>query len=560
MDIAVNIRHLKLSHRFIILIGIFAVGFTVYGGSSLRTLSELKVNGPLYQAIVQNKDLVADVLPPPEYIIESYLVSLQLANAANASEQTALIERFKTLKSDYDTRHEYWLKAGLGPELGRMLLQQAHEPALAFYQLAFGKFIPAIQRGDKDAAAALLLDMGAIYETHRKAIDQVVQLATKNAELDEAGAAQRITSANILLLAVFLASLGAAMAVGIMILRDLLRKLGGEPEYAAQICHQVAAGKLDVQVVLKENDRASLLFAMRTMQQTLSGTVSGIKAAVDSLATGTGQISAGNQDLSARTEQQTATLEQTTRAMSALTSNVHNNASDADQANQLALAASTIAEDGGAVVAEVVETMASINASSAKIVDIIGVIDAIAFQTNILALNAAVEAARAGEQGRGFAVVASEVRSLAQRSATAAKEIKALIDDSVDKMSTGSKLVGQAGATMIEVVDSVRRVTDIMGRISNASRAQTEGIAQVNQSIAQMEGVAQQNAALVEEAMAAAGSLRDQATALAQAVSIFTVQDAPRQPPAPLSRRARVAPFAEVAATPRPAAKIARRS
>ncbi|HZV65770.1 MAG TPA: methyl-accepting chemotaxis protein [Telluria sp.] len=555
-----NIRHLKLSHRFIILIGIFAVGFTAYGASSLRTLSELKVNGPLYQAIVQNKDLVADVLPPPEYIIESYLVSLQLASAANATEQSALIERFKTLKSDYDTRHEYWLKAGLGPELGRILLQQAHEPALAFYQLAFGKFIPATQRGDKEAAAALLQTMGAIYETHRKAIDQVVQLATKNAELDEVGAAQRITSANILLLAVFLASLGGAMAVGIMILRDLLRKLGGEPEYAAQICHQVAAGKLDVQVVLKENDRASLLFAMRTMQQTLSGTVSGIKAAVDSLATGTGQISAGNQDLSVRTEQQTATLEQTTRAMSALTSNVHNNASDANQANQLALAASTIAEDGGAVVAEVVETMASINASSAKIVDIIGVIDAIAFQTNILALNAAVEAARAGEQGRGFAVVASEVRSLAQRSATAAKEIKALIDDSVSKMSTGSKLVSQAGATMIEVVGSVRRVTDIMGRISDASRDQTEGIAQVNQSIAQMEGVAQQNAALVEEAMAAAGSLRDQANALAQAVSIFTVQDAPRQASAPLSRRGGVAPFAEAAAKPRPAAKIARRS
>jgi methyl-accepting chemotaxis protein len=560
MDIAVNIRRLKLSHRFIILIGIFAVGFTVYGASSLRTLNELKVNGPLYQAIVQNKDLVADVLPPPEYIIESYLVSLQLARAANAAEQTALIERFKTLKSDYDTRHDYWLKAGLDPELGRILLQQGHEPALAFYQLAFGKFIPAIERGDKEAAAALLQNMGAVYETHRKAIDQVVQLATKYTERDEVGAAQRITSANILLLAVFLASLGAAMAVGIVILRDLLRKLGGEPEYAAQICHQVAAGKLDVQVVIKENDRASLLFAMRTMQQTLSGTVAGIKAAVDSLATGTGQISAGNQDLSARTEQQTATLEQTTRAMSALTSNVHNNASDADQANQLALAASTVAEDGGAVVAEVVETMASINASSAKNVDIIGVIDAIAFQTNILALNAAVEAARAGEQGRGFAVVASEVRSLAQRSATAAKEIKVLIDDSVVKMSTGSKLVGQAGATMIEVVGSVRRVTDIMGRISDASRAQTEGIAQVNQSIAQMEGVAQQNAALVEEAMAAAGSLRDQANALAQAVSIFTVQDAPRQPSAPLSKRAGAAPFAGVAAQPRPAATIARRS
>ncbi|MDB5909388.1 MAG: methyl-accepting chemotaxis protein, partial [Massilia sp.] len=305
-----------------------------------------------------------------------------------------------------------------------------------------------------------------------------------------------------------------------------------------------------------ENDHGSLLFAMRTMQQTLSSTVSGIKVAVESLATGTGQITAGNQDLSARTEQQTASLEETTRAMTALTSNVHNNASDAKQANQLALAASNIAEDGGAVVAEVVATMASINASSAKIVDIIGVIDAIAFQTNILALNAAVEAARAGEQGRGFAVVASEVRSLAQRSATAAKEIKVLIDDSVNKMSNGSKLVGQAGATMIEVVESVRRVTDIIGRITIASRDQSDGIEQVNQSIAQMEGVAQQNAALVEEAAAAAGSLQDQATALAQAVSIFTVHDAPRKASAPRFGKLAGTQFADVSNAPRAAAKI----
>lgn len=551
-----NIRQLKLSHRFVILIGIFAIGFTVYGVSSFRTLSELKVNGPLYQNIVQNKDLVADVLPPPEYIIESYLVSLQLAAAANAAEQNALITRFKTLKSDYDTRHAYWLKAGLDQDMGRVLLQQAHEPALAFYDLAFSKFIPAIQQGDKEKAAALLQNMGAVYETHRKAIDQVVQLATKRTELDEVRAGQSISSANIWLLAVFLGSLGAAMAVGIVILRDLMRKLGGEPEYAAEICHQVAAGKLDVKVVLRENDRGSLLFAMRTMQQTLSSTVSGIKVAVESLATGTGQITAGNQDLSARTEQQTASLEETTRAMTALTSNVHNNASDAKQANQLALAASNIAEDGGAVVAEVVATMASINASSAKIVDIIGVIDAIAFQTNILALNAAVEAARAGEQGRGFAVVASEVRSLAQRSATAAKEIKVLIDDSVNKMSNGSKLVGQAGTTMIEVVESVRRVTDIMGRITIASRDQSDGIEQVNQSIAQMEGVAQQNAALVEEAAAAAGSLQDQATTLARAVSIFTVHDAPRKASSPQFGQLAGAQYADVASAPRAVAKI----
>jgi len=550
----VNIRHTKLSHRFVILIGIFVIGFTAYGVSSFRTLNELKVNGPLYHDIVQSKDLVADILPPPEYIIESYLVSLQLVAAASTVEQNALIDRFKTLKKDYDTRHEYWLKAGLDQKTGNILLRQAHEPALAFYDLAFSKFIPAIEQGDKKKAAAILENMGAAYQAHRAAIDQVVQLASKRTELNEVRAEQSIASANIWLLAVFLGSLSAAMAVGIVIVRDLLRKLGGEPDYAVEICHQIAAGKLDIEVELKENDRASLLFAMHSMQQTLSGIVSGIKTAVESLASGAEQITAGNLDLATRTEQQTASLEETTRAISALTSNVHNNASDAKQANELTLAASHVAEDGGAVVAEVVTTMTSINASSAKIADIVGVIDGIAFQTNLLALNAAVEAARAGEQGRGFAVVAGEVRNLAQRSANAAKEIKALIGESVEKMSSGSKLVDQAGTTIIDVVESVRRVTDIMGRITKASRDQNEGIEQVSQSIVQMEVVAQQNAALVEEAAAAANSLRDQAAKLAQAVSIFTVHNAPRTASLLQFRKPNSGQLAEAAGAPRAAA------
>ncbi|MES2321981.1 MAG: methyl-accepting chemotaxis protein [Pseudomonadota bacterium] len=508
-----------------------------------------------------NKDLVADILPPPEYIIESYLVILQLANSVDASIQNALIARLKLLKADYDSRHIYWEKANLDPVLSDILLKQAHQPVLSFYDTAFAKFIPAIQGGDKEGALAILHTMSGLYETHRKAIDQVVQIAVNGTENGEQKARAEITSTSMLLLGVFAASLVVSTGLAFVILRDLLRKLGGEPVYAAQVCRQVAQGKLDDDVVLRDGDTGSLLYDLKSMQGTLSTTVAGIKQAVDALACGTGQISAGNQDLAIRTEEQTASLEQTTRTMAELTASVQSTASDAGQANALASAASQVAEAGGDVVVQVVDTMASINASSARIVDIISVIDAIAFQTNILALNAAVEAARAGEQGRGFAVVASEVRSLAQRSATAAKEIKGLIDDSVQQMDKGSKLVEKAGSTMVEVVASVRRVTDIMGRITEASHSQSEGIVQVNRSIADMETVAQQNASLVEEAAAAAGSLRDQADALAGAVSIFILQadvQAPAPRLAPVARLKR--PAAPLRALPAPRADVARRA
>jgi methyl-accepting chemotaxis protein len=273
----------------------------------------------------------------------------------------------------------------------------------------------------------------------------------------------------------------------------------------------------------------SLLFSIKRMQDQLTEVVVRIKTSSDAIATASGQIAAGNQDLSSRTEEQASSLEQTAASMEELTSTVKQNADNARQANQLALSASEVAVKGGNVVGQVVDTMASINASSKKIVDIIGVIDGIAFQTNILALNAAVEAARAGEQGRGFAVVASEVRNLAQRSGAAAKEIKGLIDDSVGKVDMGSALVGEAGKTMAEIVGSVKRVTDIIGEITAASQEQSTGIEQVNQAIAQMDQVTQQNAALVEEAAAAAQSMQEQAASLVEAVSVFKLDGPPRQ-------------------------------
>ncbi|MBF8176243.1 methyl-accepting chemotaxis protein [Herminiimonas contaminans] len=284
----------------------------------------------------------------------------------------------------------------------------------------------------------------------------------------------------------------------------------------------ISSGDLTSRIEVKSrNEMGVLMSGLQVMQKSLIETVFNVRQGSTAIGVATQQIAAGNLDLSSRTEQQASSLEETASSMEELTSTVKQNADNARQANQLAASASTVAEKGGVVVSQVVDTMEDINTSAKKIVDIIGVIDGIAFQTNILALNAAVEAARAGEQGRGFAVVASEVRNLAQRSAAAAKEIKTLIGDSVDKVEIGSKLVAEAGVTMKEVVHGVQQVTDIMSEITAASQEQSAGIEQVNQAISQMDQVTQQNAALVEEAAAAAESLNEQAGKLAEAVSVF---------------------------------------
>jgi methyl-accepting chemotaxis protein len=336
-----------------------------------------------------------------------------------------------------------------------------------------------------------------------------------------------------------------------LITRGLVKQLGGEPAYASEIANRIAAGDLAVEVSTKKGDHISMLYAMKAMRDSLANIVSQVHVSTETIATASRQIASGNLDLSSRTEQQAGSLEETASSMEELTATVRQNADNARQANSVAVSASEVATRGGEVVSQVVDTMAAINDSAQKIVDIIAVIDGIAFQTNILALNAAVEAARAGEQGKGFAVVASEVRSLAQRSATAAKEIKALIDNSVEKVNAGNMLVEQAGSTMNEVVASVKRVTDIMGEIMAAGDEQTAGIEQINQAIGQMDQITQQNASLVEEAAAAADSMQEQAANLVQVVSVFKLGAAHAAAPRPAS-----VPAARQMETPAPAATV----
>ncbi|WP_246392256.1 methyl-accepting chemotaxis protein [Paraburkholderia youngii] len=324
-----------------------------------------------------------------------------------------------------------------------------------------------------------------------------------------------------LLIAICLAALVLAVVAGAVITRSLLRALGAEPVALVEVTQRVAGGDLSPVPGANSAPTGSVLASMGKMQASLVQLIGQVRTSADSIATGSSQIASGNVDLSTRTEQQAASLQETAASMEELTSTVKQNAENAQQASSLSANASEVAGRGNQVVGEVVDTMSEIRTSSTRIADITGIIEGIAFQTNILALNAAVEAARAGEQGRGFAVVASEVRSLAQRSSSAAKEIKDLINASVQKIQNGSSLANEAGKTMAEVTQAVARVTDIMGEIAAASTEQSRGIEQVNQAITQMDEVTQQNAALVEEAAAASKSLEDQGRQLNQAVSFF---------------------------------------
>jgi len=388
---------------------------------------------------------------------------------------------------------------------------------------------PFIQRAQElalgqqqDQAYQLLrYDFRPVQKHWWELIRQLIAVEEKQNVDAVASAEASYDSARKLMLTAGALAVLCSVAAAWLITRSVVRQLGCEPSQAAEIAGEIAAGNLAVSIHARSGDNSSLLYAMQSMRDGLTRIVGQVHSSSETIASAAVQIASGNMDLSSRTEQQASSLEETASSMEELTSTVRLNTDRARQANGLAESASTVAARGGAVVAQVVDTMAAIDTSAHKIVDIIAVIDGIAFQTNILALNAAVEAARAGEQGRGFAVVASEVRTLAQRSAAAAKEIKELIGDSVDKVQAGNRLVEQAGATMDEVVASVKHVTDIMSEIMLASQEQTAGIEQINQAVTQMDDVTQQNAALVEEAAAAAQAMQEQVDSLTEAVSTF---------------------------------------
>ena len=426
---------------------------------------------------------------------------------------------------------------------GKTLLADFKDKRTRYVQ-SFGKVSKLLAEENKAEANKVLIEETLpTLDAVQDSVQKLVALERRIVEASGAEVKERIVSTRALIIGLGLLGVLMGGLFSYWITRSITRPI----HEAVKVAQTVAAGDLSSQIeVTSKDETGELLQALKDMNTSLSGIVGQVRQSTDTIATASSQIAAGNQDLSSRTEEQASSLEQTAASMEELTSTVKQNADNARQANQLAVSASSIAVKGGSVVSQVVDTMGAINTSSRKIVDIIGVIDGIAFQTNILALNAAVEAARAGEQGRGFAVVAAEVRNLAQRSADAAKEIKTLIGDSVNRVEEGSQQVAQAGKTMDEIVDSVRRVTDIMAEITAASQEQTQGIDQINQAITQMDQVTQQNAALVEEAAAAAASLQEQAGGLSQVVSVFTLGSGQSHYVAP----ARPAPARPQAAAP----------
>ncbi|MDO9163864.1 MAG: methyl-accepting chemotaxis protein [Methylococcaceae bacterium] len=733
---------LSIKMRLFFILTTLVLGFAIFGYATHKAMNTLNVNGPIYQRIVQGKDIIADVLPPPEYILESYTVALQLSVVTTPLEIETLITRFQALKTEYDSRHQYWLGQSLEQELKATLLDKSYQEAKNFYTEADQHFLPAIKAGNRENWLASLQNMRKSYEQHRLGIDEVVSYTSKRNAQDELQAHQTITSYNVALLSIFLISIFLAIGVTLIITHGILNSLRSVRDLANSIAggdlnskidatqrHEIgeifrsmnalqqqlfdrsagtqklidestrlkmAMDNISVNVMVADSGRNiiymnpavlrmlhsaetdikkslphfdvnklmgtnidsfhknpahqkgmlanlsgthkaeiniaghifsltanpitdaegqrlgtvvewldrtaeilveqevtsvvsaavagdfthqvseqnkqgfSLLLAQSinkllatnatsladlarvldalssgdltsTIDEDYAGTygqlkdstnatvanlrqsISEIKDSITSISMASKEIAAGNNDLSHRTEEQASSLEQTAASMQELTSTVKHNSDNAKHANELAVSATEIAGKGVQVVGQVVDTMESIHESSRKIVDIISVIDGIAFQTNILALNAAVEAARAGEQGRGFAVVAGEVRNLAQRAAAAAGEIKGLIGNSVEQIEDGTRLVTHAGKTMEDIVNSIRGVTVIMSQIASASIQQTSGIEQVNLAIGQMDDVTQQNAALVEQAAAAAESLEEQTQNLNSTVGQFIV-------------------------------------
>jgi len=539
----------KLTGSFVLVsaIGAAVSGVGIWGMSSINTRDQLMYEKEVV-GISTLKQITIDML----YIGRSARNVLLAPSQERRAVSLDRIEKsLGALKSDLAKA-----QALIHTEKGKLVLANVNQ-LLPEYQAALENLLAIAKREGVGNSRESVEYLYGPFNKKVEEIDTAMQaLVGMKEEISKSSAESNNSAyqeASALLIALTAASLIIGLSLGLLITRSLMRQLGAEPDDAVAIAQKVAEGDLTTPIDVKPGDTASIIAAMQAMQKSLASVIFNVRVNAEGVATASTQISMGNTDLSQRTEEQASALQQTAATMDQFGTTVSTNADNAKLANQLASSASQVATQGGEVVKQVVHTMKDIDESSKRIAEIIGVIDGIAFQTNILALNAAVEAARAGEQGRGFAVVASEVRSLAGRSAEAAKEIKSLIGASVERVEHGTMLVDEAGRTMDEVVLSIRRVSDVVGEISSASLEQTTGVSQIGQAVSQLDQTTQQNAALVEESAAAAQSLDQQARELVTAVSVFKLAQghyAVNHPRVRSAPQAQKAPLAVVPSTP----------
>lgn len=530
-----------------------ALGFTVVIllGTLIAILAGIRLQGITHDVQVLVDQRMANVSAASRIKDNMSMQAMTVRNMLLLEDDAQLQtqkKRIDELRADTGAQFKK-LDAGLSIARVRGILQQGLDGRDAYNQVVNQVIALALEHKKEEGRAILFKDAAPAHQAVFAALNALVQ--SQQELMQETAEAVRGTASSTRALMIAIGLMAAAMGALIAwwLTRSIARQLGGEPAEAAAVAQEIAQGNLAVQVHVKTGDTSSLMATMHSMRTSLAQVVAQVRDGSESVASASGQIAQANMDLSSRTEEQASALQQTAASMEQLTSTVSQNADNASQANQMAKSASEVALRGGTAASDAVQTMQGISESSHKIADIIQVIDSIAFQTNILALNAAVEAARAGEQGRGFAVVASEVRALAGRSAEAAKEIKALITDSVQRIESGTAQVNTAGATMQEVVQAIRRVTDLMGEISAASHEQSLGVGQVGQAVSQMDLVTQQNAALVEEMAAAAASLQSQSHELVQAVQVFTLDST--QPPAAAPRLASAKALPKAAVAPK---------
>ncbi|MFO0588766.1 MAG: methyl-accepting chemotaxis protein [Polyangiaceae bacterium] len=540
------LKNLKVTWKlFLVGIAFLACAFAT-GALAARTFATVQVGGPLYQRISNNKDLLADVLPPPEFVIESYLVANQIVIAPDRAAQDKLVGRAKELRGQFEARHAFWLKTMDPGKTRDVLTEDAYRPAQKLYEILEGPLVLAVRAGDQEKARQILAGpMAQAYEEHRAAVDRVVAMATEDSEREEAAVRAMVSDSGLRLLLVGL--LSAALAMGM--LRFVANLIVRPLQESATALARVAQGDLTTRVTLDRKDEiGDLVSSLNTAAESMAQMVSRVSQLAVTVAGASHQLAASAHAISKGAQTQATNLEETAASLEEISATAKNSAKSAGQASDMASRSREAADRGREVVGSAVQAMSEITSAAKSIGDISATIDEIAFQTNLLALNAAVEAARAGDAGRGFAVVAAEVRTLALRSASASKEIKSLIVDSIRKIESGAVQIQNAGARLEEIVQAASSVTDVVTSIAGASVEQSSGIEQVTRAITQLDGVTQSNAAQTEELSATAETLSIHSNDLKGLVQRFRVDQA-------MMREAEVAEAASFAAAEAEAAR-----